>query len=158
MCHEWVIRIMTRHTGVPATPAVVLPVVLVLMAVAVAGCASTGSESLNKDSPAETKQAVVGKRADERWQAVVRGDYQGAYAYFSAASREVLSAGDFAARMSKIAYRGISVDKVECEAEVCTVSLTLKYDPPGLRMTSVPTPLQENWIIERGQAWFVFRD
>jgi hypothetical protein len=158
MCHEWVIRIMTRYTGVPAARAVVLPVVLVLAAVAVAGCASARMDGLSKDSPAEVKQAAVGKRAAERWQALIRGDYQGAYAYFSAASREVYPAADFAARMSKIAYRGISVDKVECEAEVCTVSLTLKYDPPGLRMTNVPTPLQENWIIERGQAWFVFRD
>jgi hypothetical protein len=156
MCHEWVIRIMTRHTGVRAAPAVVLPAILVLVAVAVGGCA--GLHGLNKESPAEVKQAVVGKRATERWQALIRGDYQGAYAYFSAASREVFPAADFAARMSRIAYRGISVDKVECEAEVCTVSLTLKYDPPGLPMTNVPTPLQENWIIERGQAWYVFRD
>src|SRR5512137_2208116 len=100
MCHEWVIRIMTRYTGVPAARAVLLPVVLVLAAVAVAACASARLDELSKDSPPEAKQAAVGKRAEERWQALIRGDYQGAYAYLSAASRQVFPAADFAARMS----------------------------------------------------------
>jgi len=128
-----------------------------VIAAVAAGCATTGGR-LAPDSPAAVKQEAVGKRAEERWQAVIRGDYQAAYEYFSAASREVISAGGFAARMSKFAYRSAKVDKVECEREVCTVGLTLTYDFPPMRMTNVPTPVWESWIIERGQAWLVFRE
>jgi hypothetical protein len=60
--------------------------------------------------------------------------------------------------MSRFQYRGAKADKVECEGEVCKVSLTLTYDFPPMRMTNVATLLQESWIIERGQAWLVFRD
>jgi hypothetical protein len=134
-----------------------LPVVLVVASMAVGGCASTGLTGLDKDSPAAVKQATVGKRAEERWQAVIRGDYAGAYAYFTPASREVIPAAGFAARMAVIPYRAAKVDKVECEQEVCTVSLTLTYDFPPMRMTNIATPLQESWLIERGQAWLVFR-
>ena len=81
-----------------------------------------------------------------------------AYAYFTPASREVVRPGDFATRMSRFPYRGVKVDKVECEDEVCTVDLTITYDNPSMRMTNVPTLLQEKWVIEGGQAWFVFRE
>jgi hypothetical protein len=122
----------------------------------VCGCAST-FWGLSKDSPAAAKQAAVGKRAEERWAAIIRGDIPAAYAYFSPASRKVVPERDFAAQMSRFPYRGARVDKVECEAEACTVSLTLTYDNPQMRMTNVPTSLQENWIIERGDAWLVYR-
>jgi len=134
-----------------------LPVVLVVASAVVGGCAPAGLMGLNKDSPAAVKQATVGKRAEERWQAVIRGDYEAAYAYFTPASREVIPAGGFAARMAVIPYRAAKVDKVECEEEVCTVSLTLTYDFPPMKMKNIATPLQENWLIERGQAWLVFR-
>jgi len=51
----------------------------------------------------------------------------------------------------------VKIDKVECAAEVCNVKLTLTYDYPPAKTTGVVTPLDENWIIDRGQAWFVFR-
>jgi hypothetical protein len=134
------------------------PAVAVAAALAlVGGCAPTAFGGLSKDSPAATKEAAVGKRAEERWQAIIRGDIPGAYAYFSPASRQVIRQADFVAQMSKFPYRGVRVDKVECEAEVCTVSLTLTYDNPQMRMTNVPTPLQESWILEGGDAWLVYR-
>jgi hypothetical protein len=131
-------------------------VVMAAWAALAAGCAAMGG--LTADTPAAAKEAAVGKRAEERWQAVIRQDFEGAYAYFSPASREVISLGAFTARMSRFQYRTAKTDKVECEAEVCKVSLTLTYDFPPMRMTNVPNLLQESWIIERGQAWFVFRD
>ena len=132
-----------------------IPVALAVASTLVGGCASTGS--LGKDSPAEVKQAVVGKRAEERWQALIQRDFDRAYGYFSPASREVIRVSDFSQRMSQFPYRAVKVDKVECEAELCTVSLTLTYDFPQMKMTNVPTPLQESWLIDGGQAWLVYR-
>ncbi len=129
-----------------------IPVALALVSTLVGGCAGLG-----RDSPTEVKQAVVGKRAEERWQALIHRDFDRAYTYFSPASRQVIPIGDFSKRMSQFPYRAVKVDKVVCEAELCTVSLTLTYDYPQMKMTNVPTPLQESWLIEGGQAWLVFR-
>jgi hypothetical protein len=120
----------------------------------VGGCASMG---VSKDSSPEVKQAVVGKRAEERWQALIQRDFDRAYGYFSPASREVIRIGDFSQRMSQFPYRTVKVDKVECEAELCTVRLTLTYDFPRMNMKDVPTPLEESWLIQGGQAWLVYR-
>ena len=130
---------------------------VIVAAAVLAGCATTGP-TLGPDSPVAEKERVVGERASARWQAIIRKDFAAAYEYFSPASREVISAGGFTARMSVFPYRAIKVDKVECEREVCTVNLTLTYDNPQMKMTNVPTPLQESWVIDREQAWFVFRD
>jgi hypothetical protein len=134
-----------------------LPVACLAAYVMVGGCASLGWGGLNKETPAPEKQAAVGKRVEGRWQALIRGDFEAAYAYFTPASREVVRAADFAARMSKFPYRSVKVEKVECEAEVCTASLTITYDHPAMNMTNVPTSLEEKWVIEHGQAWLVFR-
>ena len=35
--------------------------------------------------------------------------------------------------------------------------LAVTYDNPAMKMKNVPTVQEEKWIIERGQAWLVFR-
>ena len=60
-------------------------------------------------------------------------------------------------KVAPIEYRSVNIDKVECVAEVCTVKLTLTYDYPPGEGEGVVTPLDENWIIDQGQAWFVYR-
>lgn len=128
---------------------------VVAVAAVVAGCATLGG--LSKDSPAAEKQSVVAERAKARWQALIKRDYQEAYGYFSPASKETTSLSAYQAKIAAINYRSVSVDKVECVAEVCTVKLTLTYDYPPAKAKGVVTPLDENWIIDKGQAWFVYR-
>jgi len=130
-------------------------VAVALLAV-VAGCASMGG-GLAKDSPPAVKEAAVAERAKARWQALIKKDYDGAYSYFSPASRETTTLAKFQTRIANIEYRAVSIDKVECVAEVCNVKLTLTYDFPQAKTTGVVTPLDESWIIDQGQAWFVFR-
>ena len=103
------------------------------------------------------KEAVVAERATARWQALIKRDYNGAYAYFSPSSREATTLSNFQTRIAAIEYRAVSIDKVECVAEVCKVKLTLTYDYPPGKIKGVVTPLDESWIIDQGQAWFVFR-
>ena len=126
------------------------------MAVAlVTGCAAMGG--LSKDSPAAAKEAAVAERANARWQALIKRNYEEAYGFFSASSKEATTLARFQAKVEPIQYRSVKIDKVECAAEVCNVKLTLTYDYPPAKTTGVVTPLDENWIIDRGQAWFVFR-
>ena len=112
---------------------------------------------LAKDSPPAVKEAAVAERAKARWQALIKRDYERAYTYLSPASREATTLAKFQTRIANMEYRAVNVDKVECVAEVCNVKLTLTYDYPPAKARGVVTPLDESWIIDQGQAWFVFR-
>jgi hypothetical protein len=127
----------------------------VAVAAVAAGCASMGG--LTKDSPAAEKEAVVGERAKARWEALIRKDYGEAYGYFSPPSKDRTTLSAFQAKVASIEYRAVKIDKVQCAVETCTVRLTLTYDYPQARAKGVVTPLDENWIIDKGQAWFVYR-
>ena len=126
------------------------------LAVVAAGCVAVGG-GLEKDSPAALKEAAVAERAKARWQLLIKRDYQGAYGYFSASSREATTLAGFEARIREIEYRAVTIEKVECVAEACKVTLALTYDYPPAKTKGVVTLLDESWIIDRGQAWFVFR-
>ena len=128
----------------------------VLVLALVAGCAAVGG-GLTKDSPAAVKESAVAERAKARWQALINRNYQEAYGFFSPASRSTTPLPAFQAKIGPIEYRSVNIDKVECVVEVCTVKLTLTYDYPPAKAKSVVTLLDENWIIDQGQAWFVFR-
>lgn len=130
--------------------------IVAMVAVVVAGCAAVGG-GLATDSPAAVKEAAVAERAKARWQLLIKRDYEGAYAYFSTSSREATSLPRFEASIRAIEYRAVAIDKVECVAEACRVTLKLTYDYPPAKTTGVVTLLDESWIIDRGQAWFVFR-
>jgi hypothetical protein len=128
----------------------VVPAVVVL----VAGCAASGG-NLTKDTPVESKQTAVRERAEARWQAIIKGDYPVAYAYFSPGSREIVNLGTFEARMKGVAkYTGVKIDTVSCEAVACKVKLWLTYDHKVMK--GVMTPAEEAWIIDGGQAWYVW--
>jgi hypothetical protein len=43
---------------------------------------------------------------------------------------------------------------VECQGETCRVDATMTYDHQ--MMKGVTTPVQETWIIDGGQAWYVW--
>ena len=120
------------------------------------GCATTAG--LSADTPAATKEAAVAVRAQARWDAVIKTDYPAAYAYLSPGSKESLPQAAYEAKMAaiKIAYRAAKIDKVTCEAEVCKVMLTLTYDYQKFK--GVATPLNEIWIIEKGNGWFVYKE
>lgn len=122
---------------------------------AFAGCASApqggGQPAL---STPEAKQAAVAQRAKARWDAMVRDDLEAAYAYLSPGSRAVTSLDKFKASTRRGAYRDARIEKVVCEGDACMVSLLLTYDHP--KMKGITTPISESWIIDGGQAWYVY--
>lgn len=120
-----------------------------------AGCAT--DSGLKADSPAALKEKVVAQRAEARWQALIQRDYKGAYEYLSRASRETTSLEKFQAKIQAIEYRAVTIDRVECTGEVCKVTLKLTYDFQPAKARGVVTLLDEDWIIDQGGAWFVFR-
>lgn len=119
---------------------------------ALSGCAGIGG--LTKDSSPEAKNAAVTERVKARWAALIDGNLDLAYTYFSPASREILSLAAYKQQARSSGYRAIKVESVECEAAVCTVGLMLTYD--HRLMKGLMTPLHERWVIDEGKAWYVW--
>ena len=131
------------------------PVVIAAAAIALSGCAGMAGFGINKDSDPEAKQKVVAERAQARWQSLIKGDLDAAYAYLSAGSKATTPLDVYKARIRPGLWRQAKVEKVECEAEVCKVELQITLDHK--LMKGIQTPLNESWIIEKGSAWYVYR-
>ena len=122
----------------------------------VAGCATGPIGGVSKDAPPEVKVAAVTKRAQERWDVLLKGDVKAAYAYLSPASREVVSLERYQSKINPANFRSVKLDTVSCEAETCRARFWLTFDHRLMR--GVQTPLEETWILENGQAWYVYRE
>jgi hypothetical protein len=126
---------------------------MVAVMMGLAGCATGPMGGLS--SP-EAKVAAVTKRAQERWNVLLKGDVKAAYAYLSPASRAVTSFERYQMRTNPANFRSVRLEKVSCEAETCQLRFWLTFD--HRMMKGVETPLEETWIIENGQAWYVYRE
>jgi hypothetical protein len=125
--------------------------VLVLSACATpSGAPGTASQGSSAVAP----QAMVTARAKARWDAMIKGDLDTAYGYMSPASRQVTSLEKYKANSRRGAFRDAKIDGVDCEAEACTVRLSVTYD--HARMKGITTPILESWIIDGGEAWYVY--
>ncbi len=123
-----------------------------VLLVALAGCASVGG-GLTKDTPSEAKQAAVAERAKARWAAMIDGNLDLAYTFLSPGSKGIVSLAAFK-QQARTGYREAKVEKVECEGASCKVRLFITYD--HRLMKGLATPLEERWVIDEGQAWFVW--
>jgi len=126
-----------------------------IVALAACGCATAPFGGFSADSPNEQKSAAVRERAEARWQALIKDDIDKAYSYLSPTTRDVVSLDQYKGKVARGTFRDVKIDAVECEAELCKVTLRLTYDRRAMK--GMVTPLEETWIIERGQFWYVLR-
>jgi hypothetical protein len=122
---------------------------------ALGGCAGIAGFGISKDSDPAAKQKVVAQRAEARWQSLIKGDLDAAYAYLSEGSKATTPLDVYKAKIRPGRWRQAKVEKVECEAEVCRVVMQITLDHK--LMKGIQTALDENWIIEKGSAWYVYR-
>ncbi|HEY6828270.1 MAG TPA: hypothetical protein VI259_15530 [Gemmatimonadaceae bacterium] len=119
-------------------------------------CAGLGG--LSADAPAEVKRDAVAARAKARWERLIDRDVAAAYEYLSPASRATTPLDLYKAKHKVGMYRSAKVDDVKCEADKCTVRLSVTYEyrvKGASNPMTVTTPVTEEWIISKGQAWFV---
>ena len=126
-----------------------------IVALAATGCATAPWGGFTADSSQEKKSAAVRERAEARWQALIKDDIATAYGYLSPTTRDVVSLDQYKGKVARGTFRNVKIESIECEAELCKVRLRLTFDRP--RMKGMVTPLEENWIIERGQFWYVLQ-
>jgi hypothetical protein len=103
-------------------------------------------------TPRSPEEAVK-QRAQARWDAMVKNDFNAAYGYLSPGSRSIITAPDYAASLRAGFWKSAVVDKVQCgSAQSCEVHATIEYEHLGRR---TKTPLAETWIREGSEWWYL---
>ena len=129
---------LTRLVGMPIAAAVVL---------FAAGCASLG---------ASKPEDAVKQRAEAYWKARAAGQVDKAYELTSPSYRKVHTFDQFKMQFGNGAsIKGVSVIKVDCEAEKCTVRTKVEAAPAlmGVSVGTIAAHLDEIWLLEDGQWW-----
>ena len=114
-------------------------------ALGIAGCAT---------APGKPDDAVKA-RAQARWDALVKGDIDKAYAFLSPGSRAVLDLEAYRESIKRGFWRSATVQGVQCSsADTCDVTAEIEYQYRGNR---VKTPLQETWVRQESDWWYVLK-
>ena len=104
----------------------------------------------------QSPETIVRQRATERWDALVRDDIDLAYTYMSPGSRNAVPLDIFKRNVRRGAFREAKIETVSCDDRGCQVRLLVTYD--HRLMKGITTPLNEAWVIDNGQAWYVYRE
>jgi hypothetical protein len=99
---------------------------------------------------------LVAERAVARWQAMIKGDYAGAYEFLSPGSKASMTPELYKAKIKNPIWRDAVVQSAECTGETCQVKLSITYDYKNMK--GVKTELTESWLLEGGNAWYIFRE
>ena len=104
---------------------------------------------------AEGKRALVAERVNARWNALINGDLERAYTFMSAGSQAATPLDVYKVKIKPGMWRAVKIDSMDCDEEICRVKMTLTYD--HRMMKGIQTPFQETWILEKGNAWYVYQ-
>jgi hypothetical protein len=118
------------------------------------GCANVGSSSNAVSEQASSVEKLVKLRAQQRWDALMEGELNKAYALISPAGRAKLQAQDYRARVNTGHFRKALVQEASCQLDSCDVKVSLDYVVGGM---SLKQTLSEIWILDEGNWWFVYR-
>lgn len=119
----------------------------VVMAVAMAGCASFGPQ---------TPEKAVELRAKQYWQARIDGKLDKAYAYAPPAFRAAKTVVQYKSQLgSSSLVREAEVYSVTCEPLKCVarMQLTAQLNLPIANIGSMKTYVDEVWVLEDGSWW-----
>jgi hypothetical protein len=126
---------------------------LVRISKAVAGMVALAGVAACASIDSRAPEEVVVARAQERWDALVKGDLKTAYGYFSPGSRAVMDLANYEAGIRRGFWKSAKVDKAVCAVQQsCDVYVTIEYE---FRGGHTKTPLRETWIQDGPNWWLV---
>ena len=121
-----------------------------------AGCGALDSKQAGgasgRDSNAVSQ--IVVERAQQRWNALLKRDSDGAYQFISPAGRSVMTMENYRPRVNSGFWRGAKVKEASCAVETCEVTVLVDLFVEGVKFTN---PVKETWILEAGKWWFVYQ-
>lgn len=123
---------------------------LAAILLALAGCAAMQPQ---------TPEQVVQERAQARWKALINGDFEKAWTYADAKTRQQVLQKNYKQRFGAAgAWIEAKVLRVKCQSESClaTVKLTTRNIAPNFARSipQITTAFEEEWTREEGQWWY----
>jgi hypothetical protein len=123
-------------------------------AIVVAGCATAPGIHTQSAYAGKPIEDQVRDRAAKRWQALIAGDLDAAYGFFSPATKATYPIELYRVKMRPGMWRDAKVEMVKCADQVCDVTVVLTLDHS--RLKGIVTPVAERWIVQDGLAWYVY--
>jgi len=128
----------------------VAAVALIAAALTAAGCAALKPQ---------TAEEIVARRANERWQALIKHDFATAYTYTQPGYRAITKQDDYAKTFGSAGeWKAAEILETTCEPERCTVRLQLTTRvlvPKFARsIPEIKGTIDETWIKDQGQWWY----
>ncbi len=120
-----------------------------LLVFGLVGCAGTEIKS----NTARDRQEVVGKRAQLRWDALVKGDLAAAYEYLSPGTRSMVSLDVYKNKIRPGLWQRARVESVSCEVDQCEVNLLVEYS--YREMKAAESQVKELWLFDSGDWWYI---
>ena len=130
---------------------------LALVGATLVGCASNPSTSPATATP----EVLVSERAQQRWDRLLKKDFEQAYTYLTPAYRSLKTPAQYASSFSNgAAWHSAKVDTVSCEStERCTATVKLDVLVVARGFSKpIQTILMETWLLEEDQWWFYHKD
>lgn len=107
----------------------------------------------------QTPEERVAERAEARWNAMIEGDWQEAYALLTPGYRESTPFNRWRGRIGTAAtWKSVTVQDIVCaEDDLCQVTVLLDYEVsfPRFGVENRPgrRPLAETWLLVDGEWW-----
>lgn len=103
-----------------------------------------------------SKEEIVRKRATQRVEAYVKGDYEGSYALTTPSYRKLRDAAAYRRSFGAgAAWQKAEVASVVCEEQRCKVGLKVSVKPliQGMFNDTITVQFEETWLLEDGNWW-----
>ncbi len=103
----------------------------------------------------------IAERAQQRWDALLAGDFETAYAFYSPGYRSAASMIDmaFEVRSRRVRWTSAQYKEHSCLQNSCTllfdVGWTVNKPVPGLNKWDGSDIIEEKWIKTGGKWWFL---
>lgn len=125
----------------PARRRVVMALAAPLLAVVLAGCATTGSAPI----ATEGDKAVLQKRAQTYWNLVSANDSVSAWAYETSSKDQSMTLENYLKR-GGITYEAVEVrEVVSIEGDDAVVKVHMRYSLPMLRLKAQENTVEDKW-------------
>ena len=136
----------------PGKPALLLAFIVTV--VLLSACASRAPAPTSADG-------FIVERAQGRWDALLAGDYETAYAFYSPGYRSTTSLEDFRfeTQSRRVRWSSAQYKEYNCQETACTVIFDMGYavikPVPGLDKYDGSDVVEEKWVKTDGQWWFL---
>lgn len=128
-----------------------------------APAASSAQPATPATEAAQAQRALLEQRVAAKWDALIRKDFEAAYAFTSPSYRKLYSLNSFMSNFGAAAdWRRIEVIDVDFKGDdAATVGINIQFvhsNPQTGKPLDMKTYVKEPWVRVDGQWWYVMKE